>query len=171
VIPLTYKDAKNNYTGLGIYNGNLYALDGLNGQILKNDKSGNAFSAPKNWLADNTDIKGGVDLAIDGSIYILKENGDLLKFLKGKKTDFTLDKIEPALQAPTKLYLTADQKFIYIMEPKNERIAIFDKAGKYILQYSSDKFNNLKSFYPDEKNKLIYVLNSTEILSFKATHL
>jgi hypothetical protein len=170
-ITLIFKNGVNSYSGLGIYNGNLYALDGAGGQIYKNDKNGKGFSAPKAWLSDNTDIKGGIDLAIDGSIYVLKNNGDLIKFLKGKKADFTLDKIEPALQKPEKLYLSAELKFIYILEPENKRIAVFDKAGKYIMQYSSDKFTDLKSFFPDEKNKLIYILNNTELLSFKATHL
>jgi hypothetical protein len=170
-IPLTFKNGVSGYSGLGIYNGNLYALDGLGGQIYKNNKNGNTFSAPTAWVTDNTDIKNGIDLAIDGSIYILKSNGDLIKFLKGKKSDFILDKIEPVLQKPTKIYISAEQKFIYIMEPESKRIVVYDKAGKYILQYYSDKFDDLKSFFPDEKNKLIYILNKTEILSFKATHL
>ena len=37
-------------------------------------------------------------------------------------------------------------------------MVVFDKKGKFINQYTSDNFNNLKDFQVDEKNKKIYFL-------------
>lgn len=171
ILPLNKADKNQELSGMALFNNNLYFIDNKDGQILRFDKTANAYSAPKKWLKNGTSFTDGVDIAIDGNIYILQKNGELLKFLKGEKETFNLGLVEPPLSDTNALKLNADSKYIFVMEKSHKRIIMFDKSGNFILQYYSDKFDKLKSFTVDEKNKLIYVLNGSEILSFKAEKL
>ena len=108
---------------------------------------------------------------IDGFVYVLKNNGELLEFAKGKKEDFSLEAIEPALTHATKVIVSQKEKYIYILDAAEKRLIIFDKSGKFINQYTSDKFNDLKDFAINETSKKIYLLNNTSVYSIDTKHL
>ncbi|MFH1744793.1 MAG: hypothetical protein ABH881_01345 [bacterium] len=153
---------------VNIYNSNLYIVDKKENQIYKFGKIAGGFGAGSEWLKENAEISKTTDMTIDGNIYILKNNGELLKFLKGMQVDFKLDTVDPELKNATKLYISSDGDSIYVLEPANNRILVFDKKeneneGKFVLQYSSNKFTDLKDFTVDEKNKIIYILNGTSV--------
>ncbi len=61
-------------------------------------------------------------------------------------------------------YLGNGAKNLYILEPKNKRLVIFDKNGKLIKQFYSKKFTDLKDFVVNEKENKIWVLNKTQII-------
>ena len=155
--------------GQALYNNRLYLLDNIDNKILRYS-IGNNITSPISWLKDDIDMSDTVDLAIDGNIFVLKKNGEILKLLKGGLQEFTTSLIEPAIKEATKIEVSPEQKYIYILEPKQKRLIIFDKSGKFLLQYACDNFNNLKDFTVDEINKKIYFLNNTTIYSINADY-
>ncbi|MEK7203024.1 MAG: hypothetical protein AAB653_01790, partial [Patescibacteria group bacterium] len=150
-----------------IFNNRLYCLSPKNNQIIRFNKSTNKFTGAVKWLNNNIDLTGAISMDIDGSIYVLKNNGELLKFAKGKKEDFNLETIEPTLTNAAKILVSQKQNYIYILDKINKRLIVFDKSGKFINQYVSDKFNNLKDFTVDETAKKIYFLNNASILEIE----
>ncbi len=73
----------------GFY-GNLYVLDTHLNQILKYlpTTADNGYSSsPLDYLGSKAkvDLSGAVDIAIDGSIYVLYANGTITKFLNGEQ--------------------------------------------------------------------------------------
>lgn len=154
-----------------VYNNNVYLLDPSDNKIYKYDKNGSVYSAPQNWLAENVDLTSGIDIAIDGSIYVLKNNGTIIKLLKGKLQNFDIKTIEPPVEQATKLIMSPDQNFIYILEPTKNRLVVFDKNGNLKKQYRSDQWQSLKDAVVDEKNKTIYLLNGSSLIKFAAQHL
>ena len=102
---------------------------------------------------------------------MLKNNGELLKYTKGQKQDFTLAAVEPALSAAAKVIVSPALDYIYILDPSGERIVVFDKTGKFVCQYSSDQLGKAKDFQIDETAKKIYFLNNASVYSFDMTHL
>ncbi|MDO8667945.1 MAG: hypothetical protein Q7K35_02490 [bacterium] len=153
------------------YNNRFYLTDAATGQIYRFTKTGNQLTGPTPWLNAKEDLTKAVSLDIDGEVYLLKNNGEVSKYAKGKKQDFVLSAVEPALASASKIIVSPEGNYIYILDPLNKRLAVFDKAGKFNSQYTSDRFDNLKDFQIDEKNKKIYFLNNTIVYSVDMVHL
>ncbi|MFH1481972.1 MAG: hypothetical protein ABIE46_00440 [Patescibacteria group bacterium] len=160
---IEYNNDTQQFVDAKIFNNKLYCLDPKNNQVIRFNKTGDKFTSTTNWLNNNIDLTGAISMDIDGSIYILKNNGELSKFIKGKKEDFSLETIEPVLTQATKIMLS--QKYIYILDTTDKRLIVFDKSGKFINQYVSNKFDNLKDFTVNETAKKIYFLNNTSIIT------
>lgn len=155
----------------GTYSGRLYLINSDDNQIYKFSRTNDSFGTGQAWLNDKIDLSNAVDVSIDGRIYVLKSNGELIKLLKGEREELDLEKIDPPIENATSLHISFDLKFVYILEPKNNRLVIFDKTGKFIMQYTSNQFTDLKDFAVDEGNNTMYFLNENTILKANMSHL
>ena len=169
-LPINLKSDRGNIISADTYNNRLYFLDSKGGQIYRHNISGGSISGSYSWLSEKADFSNAADISIDGHIYILKNNGELQKYLKGKEENFNLEKLEPKFENAQKLILSNDLKYIYILEPCNNRLAVFDKTGKFLLQYQSESFTELKDFAVDESSQKIYFLNKTAVYEIEGTH-
>lgn len=156
--------------GADAYNSRLYIIDTKDNEIYRFSKTNQKFGAPSPWLNDQIDLSQSIGLSIDGYIYVLNKDATVLKLLNGKKTNFELEICDPPLEKPNKITVSKKLDFIYILEAKNNRLVVFDKNGKFLMQYKSDKLDQLKDFAIDEERKIIYVLNGSKIFKFNATH-
>ncbi len=153
------------------YNNRYYLADTINGQIYRFSKSGSKLNGAIGWLNTQEDLVSVTSLDIDGDVYLLKNNGQISKYSKGKKQEFFISPIEPDFSQAVKLTISEELDFLYIFEPSGKRLVVFKKNGDFVNQYTSDKFNNLKDFQIDEKNKIIYFLDGTLVYSIEAVHL
>ena len=153
------------------YNSRFYLADKTAGQIYRFTKGSVGLTNPIAWFSNKEDLSDVVGLDIDGDIYLLKNSGEVLRYAKGKKEDFTLAAIEPAISQASKIAVSAEENFIYVFEPAVKRLAVFNKDGKFNCQYTSDKLNDLKDFQIDEKNKKIYFLDNAAVYSIEMSHL
>jgi len=153
------------------YNNRYYLADAINGQIYRFSKSGFKLTGAVSWLNTQEDLTGVRSLDIDGNIYLLKNNGEISKYSKGKKQEFSTSPLEPNFSQAAKLTISEAQDYLYIFEPSGKRLVVFNKKGNFINQYTSDKFDNLKDFQIDETNKKIYFLNGAAVYSIEAVHL
>lgn len=160
----------NNIKAADVYNNRLYLLSTEN-QIYRYNPSNQGFGSAYSWIQETINTTDAINMSIDGYIYILKQNGEVIRLLKGFTEEFKIETIEPELTSPTKIFASIDNDFLYIMEPLNNRLIIFDKEGEFIAQYQSDKFDNLSDFIIDEENKLMYFLNGSSIYSAQAVHM
>jgi hypothetical protein len=142
----------------------LYTLDSTHNRIQKYSLTVGGFSKGSDWLEDETSLSGGISLAVDGSLYVLTDNGQLLKFLKGSPADFTLSQLTNPLNHPTRLFTDDTTNNIYILDPAQKRLVVFDKEGALKDQYTSESFNDLKGMAVNEAERKAYLLNGTEIL-------
>lgn len=169
-LTLTLTSDAEQYVGISEYNTRLYLLSKKENQVFRYNRAGSGFGSAFAWINEKVDFNDAIDLAIDGNIYVLKGNSELLQFFKNSKQDFRLENAEPTIEAPTKLKVSEKEDFIYILEPKNERIVVFDKRGEFIIQYKSNSFTDLKDIAVDEENKSILVLNGNAILKLPGEH-
>jgi hypothetical protein len=153
-----------------VYNERLYLMHEGKNQIYRFTRSGKSFTAPYAWVGNPMDFTGAVDISIDGNIYVLSSNGELTKLLHGNKQDFKLDQVEPKIEQAAKLFVSTETDHIYVLEPKNQRLIVYNKKGQFLLQYADHAFNDLKDFAIDDQNKLVYLLNGSTVLKFKASH-
>jgi len=157
-----------NIAGLAFYQSKIYLLDIANNQIYKAQKTSSGYSDSANWLVDNAiNIRDGRSVAVDGNVYVLKSNGEVYKMSKGLKDSWSVDTINPVLNNANKIWTDTTVNNIYVLDNQGKRLVIFNKNGKLLNQYTSDKFDNLIDFVVKEKEKLAYLLNGTKVFEIK----
>ncbi|MFA5188086.1 MAG: hypothetical protein WC460_01845 [Patescibacteria group bacterium] len=153
------------------YSGKLYIVDSNSNQIYRLPKTDTGYGPGTAWLKSSSDLKNIVSLGIDSNIWLLDKTGPILKFNKGSLQNFTPKNLEPSLEAPSQILTNDETNYLYILEPKNKRIVVLDKAGNLITQYYSQSFENLKGIEISEQEKKMFVINDNKIYFFNLTHI
>ncbi|MBU3999967.1 hypothetical protein KKG29_02190, partial [Patescibacteria group bacterium] len=164
---------ENDVIDLGGFGNNIYLLNKTDNEIYKHSAVLNGFANGVKWLAPlKTQFLTGlekkeplinpVSLAIDGNIYVL-QNGGILKFQRGYKKEFSSPSTLIPFEGATKLFTAADEKNIYVLDPRNKRVLIISKLGKIVKQIISEKFDNLIDLAVSPKEKELYLLNGTSV--------
>lgn len=162
-------DQQKSFIQAAVYNSRIYVLDSEANQIFRHNRSSNSFSAGSAWVSSTgVDLSDGTSLTIDGSIYVLKSNGEIINFYTGEKQNWANAAVDPPLQNPTKLWTDLDTKYLYILDPANKRVAVINKDGKFISQYILEQAQGLKDIYVDASARKIWVLADNGVWNFSA---
>lgn len=154
------------YGPIFVYNRRLYGIDRQSGQIYKHSSTQTGFSQGTAWLKNIEDLSNVVSMAIDGDMFVLKNNGSITKFTSGEKVDFNITGLDPALNNPTEIWTYNDTDNIYILESTNKRVIILNKEGKLIQQFTSTEWQNPIDMVVRESEKAIYILDNNKIYRF-----
>lgn len=157
------------------YGEKLYVLSvkDQDARLLRYAETGNDFGSETSWIrSKTTSLADAVSMAIDGSIFILKKDGRVIRFLKGGEVGWNQEVAEPDAKEATRIWTDADSPYLYIFEPSAKRLLVFHKeTGVFLNQYRSDAFENLSDFLVDEPMKTIYFLSGAKLFAIQATHL
>lgn len=147
------------------YLSNLYFLDKRNCQIIKYSSLGQStWSQPKIWKQSDKHCLKPESMAIDSAIWILNEDNLIYCYHKGEYQETLNLYTFPFPENITKIQTNINTPYLYLLEPINKRIIVFDKEEKKIIkQFQSEKFNDLKDFILSKDGKTIYVLNNQEV--------
>ncbi|GEM_PF-3993621 len=158
---------------VGHYNGNLYVLDRTENQIWKYvpDTTGGYGDPPIPWMRPDTQatVEAPIRLAIDGDIYVLEADGDVVKMTVGERRPFELETIVPPLEAPVAIF-TDEQapdvplRYLYVAEA--DRVVVFDKQGQLVVQFWPEEgqtWGEIRDVAADEPNGMVYLLTTTGI--------
>lgn len=156
-----------NLAGIAFYpiNNRIYALDNSSQTIYSYQVSDQGINKPTLWTKNGDGLKNGVDLAVDGNIYVLTSDG-ILKFQQGRQVDFKQPQLLSSLSGKGKIYTNKDLDNIFILDIGKNRVVIIDKKGNVIKTLTSPKFTNVQDFSVDEKNSSIFILNNGSLLKF-----
>lgn len=177
---LTATDIKPNgnekWVDLYAYADRIYVLatnSGLASQIYKVAYTGTDLGQPVSWLKSPTsDLSDAVSLAVDGTVFALRNNGKILRFVGGRDVAWTQGEVEPALTSATDLWTSANSSYLYILDPTGQRVIVYEKeTGNLKIQYHNPTFANLSDFIIDEANKIIYLLGNGNVYKIEASQL
>lgn len=149
--------------GFSTYMENLYLLDTAAGQIKKYLATGSGYLAPQDYLEEPGDFTKGTDLTIDGLVYVLKEDGTVLKYLQGTKEFFQVSGLDRELGRTTVCYTNPEVDNFYILDQENKRIVVLEKTGEYKAQYVAEVLGEARDFVVDQERKKIYVLVGSRV--------
>lgn len=144
--------------------GRIYFLDPNQNQIWRLKISTAGAGPAEKWLkSDNVQIAEAKNLAIDGNIY-LSFDKSVEKYFNGQKQTWQLSPVIPEIKNIARVFTRQEYQNIYVLEPDNKRVLVYNKQGKLVLQITSDKFHDLADISVDEKNQIIYALSGGELL-------
>jgi hypothetical protein len=147
----------------------LYILSTDKKQIYKYERLTNRYGAPVQYNV-NGDLKGAIDMVIDGSVYVLKEGGSVLKLLRGETQPFAINHApDGLLKNVTKIFKLPNGDF-YFLDPVQNRIVVTTDGGQtgqsdYVRQYILEgaQLGTLQDLYvgPDENH--LYVIDDKRV--------
>ncbi len=123
----------------------MYFLDPVGNTIWRYGRDQNNFQAAVAKNVAKLDFSKAVSLAIDGAVYVLSSDGNITKTYADEKNEFIIDGLTDALNEPTKILADKNQDTgrLYILDPKNNRVVVLSKSGKYQSQYIFPGYNDL----------------------------
>jgi hypothetical protein len=171
VLPVADSEMWLKPAAIGSYFGNLYVLDPLLSRVLRYVPHDNVYTVPPDDYIPaqlGVDLTGAVDMAIDGSVYILFADGQVKKFLRGEPQPFTMQGMPSPMRSPTTIFVSGPKEpdaagYVYVADAGNERILQFDKAGVYLRQFKmpsgDEQMKELRGLYVDEDRQRLFFLS------------
>ncbi|GEM_PF-3507323 len=166
------KNAGESFAAIDVYNKRLYSLLSQSGKILRFDQTLSGFSKGQLWGNQTfAQIKGGVSLAVDGTLFVLQPDGRLLNCQNGQCLEMSVKSIDLVALKPEEIYTTANSKFLFLLARANKRLIVLDKQGKVVSQYSSPLWESLQSVQIDETSKRAFILANNNIYGISLENL
>jgi len=159
---------------IATFGSNIYLLDAKKNQIYRYSPNATGYTDKAvNYFPANAQpvLSKAVDMAIDGDVWVLNDNGSIQRFRAGTSIPFELGALAVPLKNPVGIYTRPEVDSIYIADAGNQRIVEFDKNGAFVRQFKpyaekADVFKNLRDFTVNEtKRKLYFVTNDAAYLS------
>jgi hypothetical protein len=159
---INFSDLNKNINPVSVksWNGAFYLLDSANSTIWKFNPNSSGFGVGQIWLKDTqSPISNPASLAINGNIWVLSENGQIIPFSKGIKEDFK-PKQDIKFTKTNNLVTTVNTDFLAFTDNQN-LIFVYKKSGDLVAKYN---FDNKKIFdiAIDEKSNSLFVLCTDE---------
>ena len=148
--------------GMESFTGSLYLLDSQ-GEVWKYSAVEGSLGEKQKWLKQKADFSSAISLAIDGSLWVLNKDGQILKFLQGKKDSFVLSGLNKPLFEPTAIFTSFESKNLYLLDKGNTRIVVFSKNGEYQAEYRWAQLSQAQDLVVVEEEKKIFLLLGSNI--------
>ncbi|MBI4033228.1 MAG: hypothetical protein HY377_01830 [Candidatus Blackburnbacteria bacterium] len=166
---------------IGVFGGNIYLLDkgspsadstsslqagSGSSAIWRYSSVEGGFGSRQAWLGKGVtpDFVRAVDIAIDGSIWVLVQDGKISKFTRGAIESFRITGLEQQLLNPTALYTDEELDKIYVLDRDAKRIIELNKKGEYQKQYESEDIGAGRDIVASQKEGKIFLLTETKVL-------
>ena len=114
------------------FGGNAYILDKEGGQIWRFSGLEDGLASPKAYLkGEEFDFSEAASMAIDGSVWVLFSNGEIVKYTRGLKDAFSIAGLDTPFSDEIKLFTNEDVENLYVLDKLNTRVVVIGKSGEY----------------------------------------
>ena len=155
---------------------NFYILDTALNQVLKYVPTNDLYNVtPTGYLtAEDVDLSGAVDMAIDGYVYVLYSDGRVQKLYTGQPEAFALVGLPDPLAGPSAIF-TANHsdavKYLYVADAGNRRILRLNKDGSFVRQFRAaddQAFAQIRGVFVDEATSQprLFVVSEDRLYAF-----
>jgi hypothetical protein len=156
---------------VGSYEGRLYVLDPAGEQIWRYAPDGDTYpTAPESYFGGSlpAPLADAVDMAIDGNIYLLYEDGTIRKFLAGEAQPFDVTGLPDASDLSGAVAIAADPsgrgRELYVADPAHERVVRLSPSGEFQVQYRAPEgFGALEALAVDDTASRLYTISEGQL--------
>lgn len=160
-------DGWQNITTARGFGSNLYLLDSAReSQIWKYLGLDDGLSGKRSYLAGETfDLSAAVDMAIDGSAWVLFSDGTIVKYTQGKKDAFAVIGLDQPFGEAFKIFTNPDVEHLYVIDRSNTRVVVLQKSGEYRAQYYWSGIAGVKDFAVSEELGKMFFLTGEKVFA------
>lgn len=158
----TVSDEKRSTIGIDVFGGNIYALQ----------KDGGIVRFAVDSFSDSNYFKEEVgkpiepaSFTIDGSVYVLQNNGEVKKYTRGKLDPFGIKGVVTQIGSGALIDTAEGFSNLYILDRKNKRIIILEKNGNFKTQLQWSELSKASSFAVDEKAQKAYIVIDSSVFA------
>ena len=154
---------------LATYNNRVYLLDPSQKQIWRYNKQRDGFSGANAYLpTDSIDLSKATSFTIDGSIFILNNDGTINKLYGGEDQNLKIQKGPTDLTGSTLIDAEFERFQVFILDPSTNKILIFNKDPRtgdliYSKQFILENTEPLHNLYVDKESNKVYVVGQTKV--------
>jgi hypothetical protein len=156
---------------VGSYRGRFYILDaaaGGVGQIWRYKPQGDAYpDQPERYFSDSPPESLGhaLDMAIDGHIYVLYQDGRVMKFLGGEIQPFEIRGVPGDLAEVAGFAVDPHgDGTVYVADGGNDRIVVLSPDGHFQSQFRTDPpMTSLEALAVSQASSRLYVLAAGQV--------
>ena len=155
------------------YSANIYVLDKTESKIYRYAGISDGFGSRSDWLTEGSevDLTEMVSWSIDGSVWMIAEDGSINKFTQGRQDFVKKIVLEPQISSPVAIYTNEEEEFVYILENASGRVIVLDKNANFIAQYKSDLIKSgVDMVAYEDLNLMIILVNDGKLLSMPIRH-
>jgi hypothetical protein len=148
---------------IAAFGGNLYVLDVAANQIWRYRPQADGYGGtPEGYFEKPPgDLSTAIDMAIDGSVYLLHSDGRIRKFFGGQEKAFAISGMSDKLKRPVALSVDAEARrgALYVADADGNRIVQLNPDGAFVRQIraTDDAFNALEDVLVDEREGRLFV--------------
>lgn len=150
------------------YGDRLYSFSRQSGILYRHNRSGDGYGPGQPWVRQSIDmLKGARDVAIDGLVYVLTNDGSLLVMRSGKRASTEIPReTRDILKGAQRIIASSDLEYLYALDPSLKRIVVIDKrAFTPVAQITSSALEHPQDFAVSKKRKTILILDGKKLLS------
>lgn len=137
------------------YFDNLYLLDPAANQIWKYLGTGATYHGPQAYLQEEAQLQDALDLAIDGSVYVLFPD-KVDRFTLGKRDSFAVQGVFPTISTASRITTEPDSTNFYISTSAG--IAVFNNDGFFQNLLVNSNLANTQEIISADQGTRLYVL-------------
>ncbi|MDY7079994.1 MAG: hypothetical protein SXV54_24205 [Chloroflexota bacterium] len=147
------------------YDGRFYILDTAINQIRRYEPQGDTYpERPDHYfvVSPPRSLTEARDMAIDGYIYVLYDDGAILKFLRGEPEPFDVSGLPGDLSQAVALAVdpNGSSGVVYVADQGSGRVVALGPDGGFRAQFRADEaFDALETLAVDEAARRMYVIS------------
>lgn len=141
------------------------AIDTFGGNIYALQKDGVIVRFASTSFSDSNYLKEEVNrpiepssFTIDGSIYVIQNNGEIKKYTRGTLDPFGVKGVVTPIGSGALIDTAEGFSNLYVLDRKNKRIIILEKNGNFKTQLQWNSLADASSFAVDEKSQKAYII-------------
>ena len=162
---ITFPEGVKEIRALGTFGSRLYLLAPEKKMIYGYVKTLAGYEGGTPWLKDaNVPADRAVAMGIDGYIYLLTDEGNIIKLLKGSPVEFKQTALSNPPKNPTRLLITEELKHLYVLDPDAKRVLVYDTLGNLSRQFVLPNAKALRDLAIQGKEEALFVLDETQVL-------
>jgi len=158
----TVSDEKRSTIGIDVFGGNIYALQ-KDGGIVR--FAVDSFSYSNYFKEEVGKPIEPSSFTIDGSVYVLQNNGEVKKYTRGKIDPFGIKGVVTQIGSGALIDTAEGFSNLYILDRKNKRIIILEKNGNFKTQLQWSDLSKASSFTVDEKAQKAYIIIGSSVFA------
>lgn len=128
-----------------------------------------SFNKADNWLKQDYDLSKMTDIIVDGSLYLLSEDGKIHVLSSGYPTTVIELYLSEPLGANSKFYLSEDTANVYVLDGANTRLLKFTRKGEFLGQYISPALKEARDLVVPKGETEAIILSGDKIYRLPLT--